>query len=58
MRVSSPRASFRFLQIGGTDFLLAEEWDNDHVESIYAGVGTLDGLILRALRKKERLHES
>jgi len=36
----------------------AEAWDNDHMEPIYAGMGTLDDLIRRALRKKARLHEA
>ena len=37
--------------VGGP--LEAEEWVNDHMESIYPGAGQLDGLILRALKKKE-----
>jgi len=35
----------------------AEAWNNDHMEPIYAGMGTLDDLIRRALRKKEGFHE-
>jgi len=31
----------------------AENWDDDNMEPIYPGMGTLDALILRALKKKE-----
>lgn len=34
----------------------AEKWDSDHMESIYPGAGTLDDLVRRALKKKERIH--
>jgi len=35
------------------DAIEAERWDNDHMTPIYEGMGTLDDLIRRALRKKE-----